>query len=241
MKSVVVPLLLAIVLAAAGGVFWLAGQADRRVAEVHHQLALLQYDAAATTGADVEGSLDLERRLPILGAQAQTDVHDATTMARYWRTDYASVQPQHDANGTVTENDPAVLLLAANAAFRASQTSPDRLDTVRRLDGAVKSYVEALKVNGQAVNTAFNYEYAVRMRDAMAKGRPAAGSKAAAAAKAAVTEATDLPAGPTLHGHPGGPPPKTEMSQFKIVIPKRGDERKDNPEAGKGGQKIRKG
>jgi hypothetical protein len=31
------------------------------------------------------------------------------------------------------------------------------------------------------------------------------------------------------------------MSQFKIVIPKRGDERKDNPEAGKGGQKIRKG
>ena len=51
MKSVVIPLLLALVLAAAGAVFWLAGQADRRVAEVHHQLALLQYDAAATTGA----------------------------------------------------------------------------------------------------------------------------------------------------------------------------------------------
>jgi hypothetical protein len=240
MRSVVIPLLLAIVLAVAGGAFWLAGQADRRVAEVHHQLALLQYEAAATTGADVEGSLDLERRLPIVGPQAQADVHDAATTARYWRSDYASVLPQHDANGTVTETDPAVLALAANAAFRASQASPDRLDTVRRLDGAVKSYVEALKVNGQDVNTAFNYEYAVRVRDQLAKGRPGSASKTAAT-KPVAAEGSDLPIGPTLHGHPGGPPPKTEMSQFKIVIPKRGDERKDNPEAGKGGQKIRKG
>ena len=31
------------------------------------------------------------------------------------------------------------------------------------------------------------------------------------------------------------------MNQFKIVIPKRGEERKDAPDAGKGGTKIRKG
>jgi hypothetical protein len=149
------------------------------------------------------------------------------------------VQPQHDANGTVTDTDPAMLRLAANAAFRASQASPDRAETVRRLDGAIKSYVEALKVNGQDVNTAFNYEYTVRTRDALGKSRAAAPK--AAPVKQAALEPSDLPAGPTLHGHPGGPPTKTEMSQFKIVIPKRGDERKDNPEAGKGGQKIRKG
>jgi len=33
----------------------------------------------------------------------------------------------------------------------------------------------------------------------------------------------------------------TDMAQFKIVIPKRGEERKENPEAGKGGVKVRKG
>ena len=239
MRSVVIPLIVAIVLGVAGGVFWMVGQADRRVADVHHQLATLQYAAAADAGADVEGSLDLERRLPVVGRQATVDVHDATTTARYWGSDYASVQPQHDANGTVTDTDPAMLLLAANAAFRSSQASPDRAETVRRLDGAIKSYVEALKVNAQDVNTAFNYEYTVRMRDALGKARASA-SKGAPVKQAAL-EASDLPAGPTLHGHPGGPPTKTEMSQFKIVIPKRGDERKDNPEAGKGGQKIRKG
>ena len=50
-----------------------------------------------------------------------------------------------------------------------------------------------------------------------------------------------MPSGPTLHGFPGAPPKGTDMSQFKIVIPKRGEERKDNPEAGKGGAKVRKG
>jgi hypothetical protein len=54
-------------------------------------------------------------------------------------------------------------------------------------------------------------------------------------------EAADLPEGPTLHGKPGGPPPAVNMNQFKIVIPKRGEERNDAPDAGKGGTKIRKG
>ncbi len=231
---------LAVVFAVAGEAFWLVGQADRRVADVHHQLATLQYAAAAENGAAVEESLDLERRVPIVGPQAAVDVHGAATTARYWESDYAGVQPQHDANGTITDTDPAVLRLAANAAFRASQASADRAETVRKLDGAIKSYTDALKANGQDVDTAFNYEYT----------RPPARLDGAAARRGAQGRRSEAgggrspvicPTGPTLHGHPGAPPTKTEMSQFKIVIPKRGDERKDNPEAGKGGQKIRKG
>jgi hypothetical protein len=238
MRSVVVPALVAVVLAIAGVVFSVAGRADRRVADLHHQLATLQYSAAAEAGADLEGSLDLERRLPVVGPQTTVDVHDASTTARYWEADYTGVQPQHDASGAVTDTDPAILLLAANAAFRASQAGADRTETLRRLDGAIKSYADALKSSAQ-VDTAFNYEYAVRVRDAMGKRGAAAGK--AAAVKQASAASDDLPPGPTLHGHPGAPPTKTDMSQFKIVIPKRGDERKDNPEAGKGGQKIRKG
>src|SRR5262245_36877488 len=239
MRSVVIPLVLAVVFAVTGEAFWMVGHADRRVADVHHQLATLQYAAAAENGAAVEGSLDLERRLPVVGQQAAVDVHGAATTARYWESDYAGLQPQHDANGAITDTDPAVLRMTANAAFRASQASPDRAETIRRLDGAIKSYTDALKANSEDVDTAFNYEYSVRVRDALGRARGAAAK--AAATKQAALDPTDLPAGPTLHGHPGGPPTKTEMSQFKIVIPKRGDERKDNPEAGKGGQKIRKG
>ena len=239
MKSVVAPLLLAIVFVLAGAAFWVTGRADERVSTVHQQLATLQYNAASSTGADVEQSMDLERKVPVLGPQAAADVHDATATARYWQGDLEGVAPQHDATGTVNETDPAILLLAANAAFRASQMATDRTDTLRRLDGAIKSYADALKSANHPDDTAYNYEFAVRTRDSFGKARAAAAKNAAK--KPVEQVASDLPAGPTLHGRPGGPPPKTEMSQFKIVIPKRGEERKDNPEAGKGGQKVRKG
>jgi len=239
MKSVVVPALLAVVLALTGTAFWLTGHAEDRVAVVHQQLTTLQYAAASTNGADVEQTLGLERRVPVIGPQAVADVHDATTTAKYWLADFAGVTPQHDATGAVTDTDPTVLLIAANAAFRASQSAADRTDTLRRLDGAIKSYADALKTPGQQMDAAYNYEYAVRTRDALAKARPSTAKTTQVAKK--MNEESDLPAGPTLHGRPGAPPTKTEMSQFKIVIPKRGEERKDNPEAGKGGQKIRKG
>ncbi len=240
MKSIVAPTLFALLFALAGAAFWLAGQADRRVADVHLQLATLQYGAANSNGADVEQSLDLERRVPIVGPEAVADVHDATTTAKYWQGDFAGVTPRHDAAGAVSDTDPAILLVAANAAFRASQTATDRADLLRKLDGAVKSYTDALKAGGERMDAAYNFEYAVRMRDAVGKTRAASPARGVVPKRAA-TDQSDLPAGPTLHGHPGGPPAKTEMSQFKIVIPKRGEERKDNPEAGKGGAKVRRG
>ena len=251
MKSALGPFIAAIVLTLAGAGLWLAGRTETRLADVHKQLAVLQYADAESVGAAVEQSqsLALERRVPMFGKAADTDARNVRATAGYWRNDYAAIAPHHDANGVITETDPAILLLNANAAFRASQAAGDRLDTVRRLDTVVKSYAEVLKApacgagdracDGRAVDAAFNYEYAIRTRDALAKARgPAAKSAAKTAARA---DDSDLPAGPTLHGRPGAPPAAVDMNQFKIVIPKRGEERKDAPDAGKGGQKIRKG
>jgi hypothetical protein len=256
MKPVIGPAAAAVAFALAGGAFWIAGQTDRRLADVHAQLAMLHYVAADTEGDDVEQSLGLVRRAPVLGPAAATDVRDARAAAGYWRSDYAAIAPRHDANGVVTEADPAILYLSANAAFRASQTTTDRNEAVRRLDNVVKSYAEVLKTQAgscsaglqaceaRAMDAAYNYEYAVRTREAVARPRPGTALRNTAnrpAQKAVDEESADLPSGPTLHGRPGGPPPATNMNQFKIVIPKRGEERKDAPDAGKGGTKVRKG
>jgi hypothetical protein len=251
MKSALGPFIAAIVLTVAGAGMWLAGRTETRLVDVHKQLATLQYADAQNVGAALEQSqsLALERRVPMLGKAAETDARDVRASAGYWRSDYAAIAPQHDANGVITETDPAILLLNANAAFRASQTAGDRLDTIRRLDNVVKSYTEVLKApacgagdracDGRSLDAAFNYEYAIRTRDLLAKARPPA-AKAAPKAVAKADEG-DLPSGPTLHGRPGAPPAAVDMNQFKIVIPKRGEERKDAPDAGKGGKKIRKG
>ena len=239
MKSLAAPLVAAIVLAVIGAGFWVAGQTERRLADVHNELATLQYAAVTTDSEDVEQQLGVARRVPQVGAAAMTDLRDVRATADYWRGGYASITPEKDVNGAVTETDPDILFLSANATFRASQADGDRATGLRRLDTVVKNYADVLRNSPGHVDAAYNYEYAIRVRDSLVKARPAPSKSAKLLAKPA--HESDLPAGPTLHGRPGGPPAATDMAQFKIVIPKRGEERKENPEAGKGGVKVRKG
>jgi hypothetical protein len=229
MKSVVGPVIVAVVLAAAGAAFSMAGQSERRLAELHQQLATLQYGDVSNDDDEGEARLGMVRRLPRVGDAMASDVRDEHALAQYWRSEYAAVEPKRDSSGALTDTDPQLLLVSANAEFRASQRATDRADLLRRLDRVVKTYSDVLKTGscGAAMapasvcdavqsDAAYNYEYVVRLT-------------------------RDVPSGPTLHGYPGAPPKGTDMSQFKIVIPKRGEERKDNPEAGKGGAKVRKG
>jgi hypothetical protein len=241
MKSAIGPFVLALLLAIAGAGFYTAGQTEKRLADVHNQLAMLQYATATSESEDVESHLGAAARVPQVGQAAATDLRDTRAVAAYWSGGYSAIAPQKDANGVVTESDPQILFMAANAAFRSSQ-SDDRAATLRKLDTVVKNYADVLRNSPGHMDAAYNYEYAIRVRDTLAKAKPAPAGKNAKATLKAVEEVMgDLPAGPTLHGRPGGPPPATDMAQFKIVIPKRGEERKDNPEAGKGGVKVRKG
>ena len=242
MRSVVGPFVIAVLLALAGAAFWIAGQTERRLADVHQQLAVLHYAEANNENEDVEASLGMARRLPRVGDALANDVRDERAVAQYWQSEYAAIEPKRDASGMITETDPDLLLVGANAEFRASQHANDRGEALRRLDRVVKTYGDVLRTQATP-DVAYNYEYVVRLRENLARARQAPFRPDAArmAQRNGENGGSDLPAGPTLHGYPGGPPKGTDMSQFKIVIPKRGEERKDNPEAGKGGAKVRKG
>jgi hypothetical protein len=243
MKTIVIPAVIAALLAVAGWGFWSMGHTEQRLADAHRRLAVLQYAEAGSASDAAVANPPLAQRLIARGgmADAETkDAHHLQTTATYWQGEYGSLAPQRDAGGAITEKDPEVLLFGANASFRQGQTDLDRNLALRRLDGVVKTYAEVLKNNGALVDAAYNYEYAVRVRDSLQKAKAIPPQKAAARA-AAETVDSDLPAGPTVHGKPGGPPAAASMAQFKIVIPKRGEERKDDPQAGKGGAKVRKG
>src|SRR5258708_38645955 len=111
MKPAVGPFLAAVVLALAGGAFWIAGRPENRLAEVHKQLAMLRYADAESEGGEVEQWLGMERRVPMLGSRVEADARDTRAAAGYWRSDYAAVGPEKDAHGVVTETDPAILVL----------------------------------------------------------------------------------------------------------------------------------
>jgi hypothetical protein len=242
MKSIIAPAIAAILLASAGLLASNAGKEETRLTDAHRELLLLQY-AAARSDSEKMGDSPALARVPGIGRETAADAKELRATASYWNNDYANLAPQKDTSGTVTETNAELLMLAADASFRTSQPETDRNVALRKLDGVVKSYADVLRNRAGDPDAAYNYEYAVRARDLMARAKPQAGkpANAANAAARAAIDALDVPTGLTLHGRPGGPPPKTDMSQFKIVIPKRGEERKDDPQAGKGGVKVRKG
>ena len=120
--------------------------------------------------------------------------------------------------------------LAANAAYRlAVRDGGDWRAVVGRLDGVIKQYAEVLKSNPAHEDAAFNYEFAVRYRTALA-------------ARQQPVPAADLAdAAPTPHGYEGAPPRGTDAKQFKMIVPMRPEERREADEAGQTGRRVRKG
>jgi hypothetical protein len=246
MKKVFGQAVLALVLFGLGFACWRAGQLERRVADAHEELAVLQYNALDEEYDDIEQSVSYVRRLPGLTDGLVTDVHEHRAAVHYWQGRYGSLAPERDASGAVVEQEPALLALSANAGFREGQReSTDRQALLRRLDAAVKSYTELLKKDPGNADAAYNYEYLIRLRDTVSKTKPATGKREdpsrATPKPTGVVMAGDLPGGRTVHGDPGAPPPNTDMTQFKMHIPIRPDERQGGSDAGQGKQKVRKG
>jgi hypothetical protein len=207
MKSVVIPSLLAVVLAVTGWAVWSMGKSAQRLADAHKQLAMLQYGDASSESDAAVAEPPLVQRVAGLGRDEPVDARHVKTTADYWQSAYGSLELKRDATGSIAESDPHVLLLAANASYRASQAETDRNAALRKLDSVVKSYAEVLKSGPSNPDAVYNYEYAVRVRDAVQKARPKTpGAKPNL--RAAAGAESDLPTGATLHGHPGGPPPR---------------------------------
>ena len=137
------------------------------------------------------------------------------------RRRYDALEAPRDASGATVEQEPALLSVSANAAYRSGQRASggDRQAMLRQLDAALKSYTNLLKKNGADVDAAYNYEFVARLRDTLSKSRPQPGRREDSDAhkSRAVVMAGNLPEGRTLHGDPGAPPPATDMTQFKIA------------------------
>jgi tetratricopeptide (TPR) repeat protein len=247
MKKVAGQVILALVLVGLGGAFWVAGRLEGRVADAHEELALLRYTALDAEYGDIDQAMPFVRRVPWVADGLVDDVEEHRAASEYWRAHYDALAPKRDASGAVIDQQPAVLAMAANAAYRTGQREgSDRQAVLRRLDTAIKSYAELLKKAPNNADAAYNYEYLVRLRETTSKTKPVPAGKREDPAKllkqlTGLVMAGDLPDGKTVHGDPGSPPPNTDMTQFKMHIPVRPDERQGGSDAGQGKEKIRKG
>jgi len=159
-----------------------------------------------------------ERSLATLQyARAATEHDQVRAPAAYWLGEYDQAQRGADP------------FLAANASYRAAvQDGGDWRAIVGRLDGAIAQYAEVLRAHPGHPDAAYNYEFAIRYRAAIAARQQNVAAE---------------PGGPdvSVHGVAGAPPDPSDLKKFKVIIPMRPEERREAEEAGKSGRRIRKG
>ncbi|HEY3044977.1 MAG TPA: hypothetical protein VGJ39_13170 [Vicinamibacterales bacterium] len=229
MKSTLTPTIVAVVLLAGGTVCWTLGQAEDRVAHVTTQVMTMGYKAVAEDAGPADPSLTYGARVPIVGEEIASAVKDDRASANYWLGRYDTLTLQRDSGGALVERDPQLLLLAANAAYRANELEPgNRQASIQRLQAIVTYYADLVKSHPESFDAAYNYEFTARLRNSLERGgRPPA--------------AADDKNQPTIHGQPGAPAKGAAPNKLNIIVPKSGDERTNSPEAGQGGRKVRKG
>jgi hypothetical protein len=228
MKGVTAYVAAAVVLTVLGGICLAGGFVDRQIVRTQEHFVALKYGESAEAFDTVERYLKYGSWIPWIGRQVN-DVRTRRAAMYYWQRQYDRIVPQQaDPLTGIPEASVNLQLIAANAAYRKSQpAAKDRTSTLRALDAAVNAYFVVLKNAGGNEAAAYNYEYIVRLREDVDKGRRAANL---------TDTAEDGPA-----GRQGGPPPQGSKPEFKILIPLEPGEMDKATEPGRGTPIERKG
>lgn len=241
MRTVITRMSIAVMLAAAAWLSWSESKLAARVADTKQDIATLDHDnlETLTPQATVSDYLPGDRR------RWSDDIRIAKATVAYWLGRYDLVA----ADTSVGTADADILLAAANAAYREAERDPAvGPAAVQRLDGVLQAYASALKAVGPAwragasataVEAAYNYEYVARIRDQVA--RSPQGRMARSPRPATPVMGGDLPAGATVHGRPGAPPPEAKMEELQTIAPMEYGDREAQPEPTPGGKRERKG
>jgi hypothetical protein len=223
-------LLGSLTLIALGGVSLAAGLLDRDIVRVQHDLATLRHDDDVDWSR-IERRLEYASRLPWMDDASLNEIRAWRAASAYWQHTYDAVTA---APGNPVETVPAenvdLQLIVANALYRTREArATDRQTALQALDAETNAYLTVLKNSVRNVDAAYNFEYLLRLRDEIAKGRrkPSAAS----------------PSRNSPHGIPGGLPEGVFMNDFKMHVPMSEEEidQKGRKEAGEARQPRKKG
>jgi hypothetical protein len=232
MSGVMGRAVLAMLLLIAGGLGWMAGRLEGRVADGARRLATLEPDASNGAGDEASRLRPLAERVP-WSARRYDELRWQRVARRYFLSGDAGVLPP-PADGSAA--DPRIQIVLANLEFQmARRLRTDRQTLLQKLDGVITRYTDVLKNSPGSEDAAYNFELATRARLAVARrARTSPGPES-------IDQPSDrTPAQPTVHGTRGDAPPQAQMKPFNLITPQQPDERKQL-DAGQGPKPVRKG
>lgn len=243
MRTTLLRMFIAGVLAAAAWLSWSESRLAARVADAKQDIATLNHDNIDAL-VPARGRSDFwpgERR------HLSDDIRIAKATVAYWLGRYGVVA---EDSGTGAA-DAAILLAAANASFREAQRNPGAGPAAaQKLDGVLQAYASAMKAVPQgkalasvalAKEAAYNYEFVARLRDQVARSPQGKAAKLGPVTPARPLFGGDLPLGATVHGAPGAPPPDAKMEELQMIAPMEYGDREAQPLATPGARRERKG
>jgi hypothetical protein len=226
--------LIALLLAVLGTVALFWGNVERDLAQAEEDMAALDYAGVQDALERAERFYEHVSRVPFAGSKALNEVRARRAAVHYWQRDFGAIVPaQADPIGAVPAENVELQFIVANAVFRQAQSAATTpADMLRALDLGIASQLAVLKSSTRNEDAAFNYEYLLRLRAAVAvKPDGGLGSD---------DEGTEK----TTHGQPGGAPKQSDPSDFKIHIPLEAKEFENEAEgqrAGKAADRERRG
>ncbi|MEP6782267.1 MAG: hypothetical protein ABI983_01285 [Acidobacteriota bacterium] len=234
MRTTFIRLFIAALLGAAAWLSWSESRLALQVAEAKQDIATLNHDNvdALTPARALSDYLPGDRR------RLSDQIRIAKATVSYWLGRYDSVAADTNSG----KADAAILLAAANAAFRDAQRNPGTGPAaVQRLDGVLQAYASAMKAAARSADAAYNYEFVARVRDRVARVPEGKTAKIGPVTPAQPMFGGDLPIGPTIHGAPGAPPADAKMEELQTIAPMEYGDREAQPEATPGAKRDRKG
>ena len=235
MNRIIAVCIASILLSIIGESFRRTAHVEQLLADSQEQLITLESVAMAVDKPTIEEKLGFIGKLPIIGTSILTDAHRQRTAASYYRANYETVDSL-DTELSKNQVDPALFFLSANTLFRIALQNEEVSAVVEKLDEAVQAYANLLKKEPEHRDAAYNYEFVVKFRNALA-----AQIKSQTLDRAAQEAERDLPPPPALHGDEGAPPIDTEEEDFNVIIPLRPEERDELMKAGSGRRPKRRG
>lgn len=224
----------AVVFALVGAACLASSRFDRRVVRAQQALFTSDYEGADAALQEVERGLAYASWIPWVGERIADDVRARQAALDYWRRDYAALAPpdRTDPVADVPPDDVRLQLIVAGAAYRGAQSrAKDRATILQALASAIDAY-RAVLDNARrpddapdALEAAYNYEYVIRLRDDILKGR---------------RRAMPPPDEVGSLGEQGESDDPDFDSEFKLYVPLEKEER-DNTQPGQAPSPARKG
>ena len=233
MKGIAGWVAVAVVLAVAGGMCLGASRLDRQMADAQQTLLTSDYETADASFQSIERYYQYASRLPLVGDGPVNDVRARRAAIKYWQRRYAALVPadRTDPVTDVAADNLPLQVIVADSVYRDAQTrAKDRAAMLRMLDSSLAAYRTVLSNARRPEDAswgkvaAYNYEYVVRLRAEVLKGR----------------RALPQPVDDRTFGAQGKPEDPTFENEFKKYIPlEKQEQQEGNP--GKEPPPARKG